>query len=50
MVERLTLLAPDIIEDILDGKHGPNLTLPRLLEPFPSEWNSQRAFWTAAPQ
>ncbi|WP_234853277.1 hypothetical protein [Paracoccus everestensis] len=49
-VLRLTLLAPDIIEDILDGKHGPDLTLPRLLEPFPPEWNRQRAYWTAALQ
>lgn len=46
-VLRLTLLAPDIIEDILDGRHGPELTLPRLLEPFPTEWNRQRTQWTA---
>lgn len=44
---RLTLLAPDIIDDILDGKNGPELTLPRLLEPFPAEWNRQRTHWTA---
>ena len=49
-VLRLTLLAPDIIEDILDGRHGPELTLPRLLEPFPPEWRRQRTHWTAALQ
>lgn len=49
-VLRLTLLAPDIIEDILDGRHGPELTLPRLLEPFPPEWSCQRTYWTAALQ
>ncbi|WP_306755264.1 hypothetical protein [Paracoccus actinidiae] len=49
-VLRLTLLAPDIIEEILDGKQTPELTLPRLLEPFPADWSAQRAFWIAALQ
>lgn len=49
-VLRLTLLAPDIIEDILDGRHGPKLTLPHLLEPFPPEWDIQRVHWSAALQ
>ncbi|WP_244299365.1 hypothetical protein [Roseibium aquae] len=40
-VLRLTLLAPDIVEAILDGKHGTDLTLARLLEPFPLEWKNQ---------
>ncbi|KGJ18559.1 bacteriophage-like protein [Paracoccus sanguinis] len=42
-VLRLTLLAPDIVEAILDGKQGPEVTLARLLEPFPVEWSSQVA-------
>lgn len=42
-VMRLTLLAPDIVEAILDGKQGPEVTLGRLLEPFPSEWEAQLA-------
>ena len=37
-VLRLTLLAPDIVEAILDGKQGPEVTLARVLEPFPAEW------------
>ena len=37
-VLRLTLLAPDIVEAILDGKPGPVVTLARVLEPFSSEW------------
>ncbi|MGN6549289.1 MAG: hypothetical protein ACTHJ3_05285 [Pararhizobium sp.] len=41
-VLRLTLLAPDIVETILDGKHGPEVTLARVLEPFPAEWSEQR--------
>ncbi|MCC0028500.1 MAG: hypothetical protein H6889_16255 [Brucellaceae bacterium] len=38
---RLTLLAPDIVEAILDGGQGPEVTLARLLEPFPVEWAEQ---------
>ncbi|SEP24533.1 Integrase core domain-containing protein, partial [Salinihabitans flavidus] len=38
-VLRLTLLAPDIVEAILDGKQGPTVTLARVLKPFPVEWN-----------
>lgn len=40
-VLRLTLLAPDIIEGILDGKQGVEVTLARLLEPFPIAWLEQ---------
>ena len=38
---RLTLLAPDIVEAILDGRQRPELTLARVLEPFPVEWSRQ---------
>jgi hypothetical protein len=37
---RLTLLAPDIVERILDGR--PMAGLPQLLGPFPVEWERQR--------
>ena len=40
-VLRLTLLAPDLVEAILGGKKGPEVTLARLLEPFPVEWAIQ---------
>ena len=40
-VLRLTLLAPDIVETILDGRQGSEVTLARVLEPFPLEWNQQ---------
>lgn len=39
---RLTLLAPDIVQRILDGHITPGLTLPRLLEPLPTSWAAQR--------
>ncbi len=40
-VLRLTLLAPDIVEAILDGKQRPEVTLARVLERFTVEWGSQ---------
>jgi hypothetical protein len=40
-VLRLTLLAPDIVEAILDGQSDSGMTLVRLLEPVPSEWTRQ---------
>ena len=41
-VLRLALLAPDIIEVILDGQHPKGLKLTDLLKPFPMEWHRQR--------
>ena len=40
-VLRLTLLAPDIVEAILNGKQGPEVTLAQVLEPFPLDWRLQ---------
>ena len=40
-VLRLTLLSPEIVEAILDGIQGPEVTLARLLEPFTQEWAKQ---------
>jgi hypothetical protein len=42
-VLRLTLIAPNIVEAILDGKQGPEVTLARVLEPFPIAWAKQPA-------
>jgi hypothetical protein len=39
---RLTLLAPDVVEAILDGQALSDLGLPRLLEPLPLSWVEQR--------
>jgi hypothetical protein len=40
-VMRLTLLAPEIIEAILNAKQVAELTLARVLEPFPTDWAHQ---------
>ncbi|MEN3976914.1 hypothetical protein [Emcibacter sp. SYSU 3D8] len=41
-VYRLTMLAPDIIEAILDGRQPEWLALAKVMEPFPCEWKTQR--------
>ena len=38
---RPTLLVPDIVWAILDGRAPADLTLPRLLEPFSTTWAEQ---------
>ena len=40
---RLTLLAPEIVEAILDGRRAPEMTLRGLMGPFPVEWAAQHA-------
>ena len=42
-VLRLTLLAPQIVEAVLDGRHAQGVTLARVLEPFPGEWLGQHS-------
>ena len=39
---RLTLLAPEIVEAILDGRQPAELQLDDLLDGFPVEWEGQR--------
>lgn len=38
---RLTLLAPAIVEAILDGRQEQKITLAVLMKPFPVEWERQ---------
>jgi hypothetical protein len=38
---RLTLLAPDVVEQVLADPRG--LQLTELMQPFPAEWERQRA-------
>lgn len=40
-VLRLTLLAPEMVEAILNGRQPKEVTLPALLEPLPVEWMQQ---------
>ena len=45
-VLRLSLLAPDIVEMILDGRQPLEMTLARLLDGFPVEWEGQREIFS----
>ena len=47
-VLRLTLLAPDIVEAILNGKHAPKVMLATLMQPFSTDWLRQRSLWGCA--
>jgi hypothetical protein len=42
---RLTLLAPDIVEVVLEERQPADLTLPRLLGPYPTSWSDHRALF-----
>ncbi len=39
---QLTLLAPDIVEAVLDGRHVVGVALPTLLGAVPPDWSGQR--------
>jgi hypothetical protein len=39
---RLTLLAPDIVEAVLDGRQPKGLRLEDLTQTLPSAWDEQR--------
>ena len=40
-VLRLTLLAPEIVESVLNGRSGEAISLDCLMRPFPVEWQEQ---------
>ena len=40
-VLRMTLLAPDIVESVLDGRQPTKVTLALLMRPFPVAWEEQ---------
>ena len=42
-VLRLSLLAPEIVESIVDGSHSPQMTLTTLMDRMPISWRDQRA-------
>ncbi len=40
-VLRLTLLAPELVDAIMDGRQADGVTLPALMKGFPVEWAQQ---------
>ncbi len=41
---RLTLLSPDIVEALLDGRQRSDVGLPTFMAAFPLDWSGQRTF------
>jgi len=46
-IYRLTLLAPDIVETILDGRQPRTVQLADLIADIPDEWDRQREMFAA---
>ena len=46
---KLTTLAPDIIEAILNGEEPSGLSLAQLIRTFPMDWERQRALFGFTP-
>lgn len=44
---RLTLLSPEIVGTILESRQPPTVTLKRLIQPLPNEWDRQPAAMVA---
>jgi hypothetical protein len=42
---KLTTLAPDIIEAIINGEEPSGLSLSKLVKTFPLDWSEQRVFF-----
>jgi hypothetical protein len=42
---QLTLLAPDIVEAIVEGRQAEGVTLPKLLHSVPLAWDQQPRYW-----
>ena len=40
-VIRITLLAPEIVNAVLDARHPPTFTMREVLNPFPLHWDEQ---------
>jgi len=42
---RLSLLAPEIVDAIMEGRQPATVTLAKLMDPFPLDWKEQRVLW-----
>ena len=42
---RLSLLSPEIVDAIMDGRQPAGATLANMTDPFPLDWQEQRALW-----
>ncbi|PAU98071.1 hypothetical protein [Paracoccus salipaludis] len=42
---RLSLLSPELVDAVINGRHTSNMTLANLMDPFPINWKEQHALW-----
>lgn len=43
---RLSLLSPELVDAVMDGRQPANITLANLMDPFPADWKVQHALWS----
>lgn len=43
---RLSLLSPEIIDAVMDGRQPAHITLANLMDPFPADWKEQHRLWS----
>ena len=43
---RLSLLSPELVDAIMEGRQPANVTLANLKDPFPTDWTEQHALWS----
>ena len=43
---RLSLLSPELVDAVIDGRQPAHITLANLMDPFPADWKEQHALWS----
>ncbi len=43
---RLSLLSPELVDAVMDGRQPAHITLTNLIDPFPTDWKVQHALWS----
>ena len=43
---RLSLLSPELVDAVIDGRQPAHITLANLMDPFPANWKEQHALWS----
>ena len=43
---RLSLLSPELVDAVMDGRQPAHITLANLMDPFPANWKEQHALWS----
>ena len=43
---RLSLLSPELVDAVMDGRQPAHITLAHLMDPFPTDWKEQHRLWS----